>query len=402
MKRKPKRRPDGRWQRRMKGRLFISSISQEDADRQAKEYAEAIKAGLNERYIDMPVQKYFLRWLPVHLVNVSENWYSLNAHICDMFCTDYGECKLKDIKPSDIKAFYTNHFANLSDSYIQDAKKLLIRVFDSAMEDGYCRINPARSTTAKPHKGTEGTHRAITDEERRIIETVATDHPMYPVAMAMLYAGLRPSEALALNVTTDVDFDEKVIHLRNFRHVSGRKGYITGEGKTPNAVRDIPLFSPLAAVLKNRVGLLITYDSGKVLSKTSWEENWGSYISAIEQELNGGHRKRWHHRTYADAVKRPDLHRAIRDLERTGMHKEAEALRLADWRTFTVKAYDLRHSFCTYCCKNHIDAHVLMQWMGHSSMKMIQQIYDHLDNERIQFEATKLENAIISSQNGSL
>lgn len=400
MKKKPKKRPDGRWQRRSKGKLFISSISQEDADRQAAEYAQALKDGMHAAYMDMTVRRYSSKWLPNNLVGVSDNYYEINAHIFDMFNKDYGDFKIKDIKPDDVKDFYTKHFTGLSDSYIQHARKILTRMFESAVENGYCRTNPVKAKSAKPHKGYTNSHRAITDEERDVIENLSRGHEMYPVAMLMLYAGLRPSEAMALRVDRDVDFDKMTITLNEFRHLSGRDAFITDTGKTKKASRTIPLFSKLVPVLKDRIGLLISYKDGQVLSKTSWEEKWGSYVSYIEQQLNG-HKKRWHHRTFRDKLLNPQLHKAIADLERLGLHDDAEELRLQDWITFTVKAYDLRHSFCTMCCKQRVDIHVLMDWMGHSSAKMIQQIYDHLDKERTQNEVERVEKSLFSSQNSS-
>jgi hypothetical protein len=36
-------------------------------------------------------------------------------------------------------------------------------MFDAAVDDGICEKNPARAESAKPHRGTVGSHRAITD-----------------------------------------------------------------------------------------------------------------------------------------------------------------------------------------------------------------------------------------------
>lgn len=84
--------------------------------------------------------------------------------------------------------------------------------------------------------------------------------------MAMLYAGLRDSEALALDVSRDVDFEAEVIHVRYFRHVDGNRVWVSQEGKTPAAVRDVPLLPELAEVLKPIPGLLAYGKNGKVLS----------------------------------------------------------------------------------------------------------------------------------------
>ena len=71
-------------------------------------------------------------------------------------------------------------------SYISIAhgKTLFSNNFSSAVEDGLISTNPVQAGSAKPQKGT-GSHRTITPEERRLIETVATDHRMHAAAIVM-------------------------------------------------------------------------------------------------------------------------------------------------------------------------------------------------------------------------
>lgn len=233
--------------------------------------------------------------------------------------------------------------------------------------------NPCRSKKAAPHRGTAGSHRAIEQWERDLIHQ--TEARLRPVAMTMLYAGLRDSEALALDVSRDVDFKEEVIHVRYFRHVDGNKVWVTQQGKTPAAVRDVPLFPVLAEVLKPIPSLLIDMD-GEVLTTAGWRSAWTVYINALEVALNGC-RKRWYGKRDCDKGKT-----------------------LPDWKPVTIQPYDLRHSWCTAMRDAGVDPHVLQVWMGHSDISMIMKVYDHVSSDRINEEVQRVKNAQKSPVNG--
>lgn len=86
-------------------------------------------------------------------------------------------------------------------------------MFDTAVDDGYIRTSPMKSKHARPPKGTEGTHRAISDAERQLILDNSA-HPFHLAVMVMLYAGLRRGEALALDLDRDVDYINHCIYVR--------------------------------------------------------------------------------------------------------------------------------------------------------------------------------------------
>ena len=311
------------------------------------------------------VSDYAVDWLPVNRHGVTPKTYALY----EAFIRTLGDClgnrTFPETKPSDIKRIYTARFKNASDSHIRHFKNLITAIFDSAVEDGYVGWNVCRSKKAAPHKGTAGTHRQLEPWERELIQS--TDARCKPLAMTMLYAGLRDSEALALDVGRDVDFDAGVIHVRYFRHVNGNKVWVTKTGKTPAAVRDVPLFPELAEVLKPIPSLLIDMD-GNVLTKSGWTNAWTVYINQLEVALNGC-RKRWY---------------GLRDCDKENPPPP--------WRSVIIKPYDLRHSFCTWCRDAGVDPHVLQVWMGHSDISMIMKIYDHVSDDRVAEEVQKVKN----------
>ena len=376
-----KRRPDGRYACRYKGEWFYG-YTEDEALQARDDYKQAEREG-NVLKPSVTVAAYAAAWLPVARPAVSDSTYHGLAIHLDHLIKHLGDIPMAEVLPLQIKEVYSSEYLGRSQSYIQGAKQIYTALFDSAVENKICRTNPVRFKDAQPHSGTVGGHRAITDQERWWITHYCTDHRAHAAIMAMLYAGLRPQEMKALDIDTAVDFEAGTITLTDFAHMDGSNHYeINGQGKTDNAARTIPLFTPLRQALKGKSGLLITTVSGKQVTVQAWRSAWESYVFAMETAINGCE-KRWYGRTKE--------HKAILDA----------GGKLPPWKDFTVVPYDLRHSFCTMCRDNGVELKTCVRWMGHADAKMVLKIYDEASDARSAREAAKLENRLFGSQNGS-
>ena len=388
-----KKRKDGRYACRYKDQWFYS-LDEDEALELRKEYKrlEKLQAGAIPT-----VKEYSEKWLDRAYPAAAETTRNgLRIHLKKLNDL-YGDLLLSDVKPSHIKTVYSRQYIGLSNSYIKAGKQLFTALFDAAAADGYIRTNPARDKSAKPHKGTEGGHRAITAQEREWINTYCHDHRMYPAIITMLYAGIRPQEAKAL--TIEKAYDNDVLHIKETAHRDGNNQYkITDQGKTKNAIRDVPVFPPVAEALKDRTGLLITTAKGKQITSTTWRNAMESYRTCMETAINGCH-KRWYRKTKEH---KQILAEAAR-LRAEGRKKEAEAkeAEIPAWIDFTVVPYDLRHSFCVMCRDNGVEINTCIRWMGHADAKMILKVYDEASDDRSEKEAEKLNKALFGSQNGS-
>ena len=371
---KLKKRPDGRYACRYHG-IWFYSYDMDDCLRQREEFAKSIQRKAYPYF----VRDYAVPWLDRAYPNISPSTkHGLATHLKTLL-NAIGDLPLSDVRPSDIKAVYSSHYAGMSNSYIKAAKQLYCALFDSAVADGLILSNPARDRSARPHKGTTGGHRAITPEERTWIETLCVDHRAHPVAMCMLYAGLRPQEAKALNIDTDVDFKRKTITIRETAHIdpeNGQKYAFTGRGKTARANRQVPLLPPLERALQGEHGYLVTSAHGERINRTTWRVLWNSYTNSMETAINGVDR-RWYGKTKA--------HKAIL----------AAGGQLPAWKSFTVTPYDLRHSFATMCrsMTPPIEIHTVIAWMGHADAKMILAVYDSVTDDRDRSEADRMRGA---------
>jgi len=394
-----KRRKDGRYACRYMGQFFYG-MTEDEALAARDEYKRRVLAGQDPSIkMNMTVQDYADSWLPIAKPGVAACTYNGFVTMLNKLISAVGEKPLRQVVPSDIKRLYSTAYKDKSNSYIRSARQLYAGMFDAAVADGIIPRNPVRDKTALPHKGTFGGHRAITPQERTWIETLCKDHRAHNVAMAMLYAGIRPPEAKALNIDESVDFEAGTITLKDFAHIKDSNHYIiTDTGKNRKAARTIPLFHPLAVALKDHHGLLITDADGKPVTIQAWRSVWASYVASMETAINGMH-KRWYRRTKAHR----EILAAAAELRKQGKDAEADAkeAEIPPWISFTVRPYDLRHSFATFCRDHGIEMNTVVQWMGHADAGMILRIYDEVSADRSAREAEKLDIILGGSQKGS-
>ena len=369
-----KRRPDGRYACRYHEQWFYGA-SEAEALQAREEYKHRERLARHIRE-NPNVREYSAQWLALTTVQAQPKTKESTAGHLKHLCAVLGEVLVAEVRPSDIKRVYSERYADCSASYITHAHCVFKALFAAAQDDGIIVANPAAAPSAKPHRGHSGGHRAITAEERQLIETVATDHPMHTAAIIMLYAGLRPQEVKALRVEDITD----MVRVRHFVHISGRAYVEAQEGKTKKATRDIPVFPPVREAIKGKTGLLL--GGRELASRDAWKRAWLSYQHQIERHLNGCY-KGWYVKTKA--------HKALL----------AEGKPLPPWRSFTVTPYDLRHSFAAWCRDNGVELNTVIRWMGHTDASMILKIYDEVSDTRSNSEAEKLIQRAFGGQPGS-
>lgn len=336
-----KARSDGRYTCRYGDKYFYGS-TQREAQQKRDEYKRMIESGVKPTAADMTVRQYAATWVSTHKVSVSIKCYNDYVKQLNALVEHIGDMRLVDVKPDHIKAVFSQHYLNYSQSVIKRARMLFVSMFDAAIESGYAQANPCRSRHAQPHKGTIGTHRVITPEERRLIET--TPHRFQLGALFMLYAGLRRGEVLALS-RSDVDMASNLIHVNKaVRFVSNQP--IVDIPKTSTSVRSVPLLSALARRLPSSYDLVMPSASGTLCSDVAFRRGWDSYLLSLSEAA--GH----------DVFIRP---------------------------------HDLRHTYCTMLRDAGVEMKLAMQWMGHADEKMILRIYDHVTTDRIDRSVSLVE-----------
>lgn len=344
-----KRRADGRYRIMHDGIAFYSSVGGpvSEALEKIRQYEIDKANGLRMEMGGITVLQYAVKWLPIHRHETSTKAYNNYAAMLERFIQHCGEwMRMRDVTKSDIKNFY-NSLEKYSASHIKKHMQTISAMFRDAVEDGVIMHSPCYGV--KPPEGKAGTHRPLEAWERELVHEMANEHRFGVAAMLMLYGGLRRGEALAFDIDRDVDFDAGRIYVRETVSFSeGIRGTVK-EPKTDAGIRSVPLFEPLRAVLEGKHGLAVSQLDGSMMTLSSFDRAWESYIYQIEKRMNGFSR-RWANGR--------------------------------EWKHFTVRTHDFRHSFCTMICDAGVDIKTAMKWMGHSDAKMIQKIYDHVMKER--------------------
>ncbi len=374
------KRADGRYRIKYKGQYFYGSTISE-AQAKKKEYEKLLDQGVKEQELGISVSAYSIRWVTIHKSHVGQRTYDTHVRILNRFNDLFGDCRMRDITPSDIQLFF-NQIPGKSKSSVNDTRDTIKGMFKSALADRVIMYDPCLGTTLPKRKN--GTHRIITEQERKLIHETPHDR-MRAGVMAMLYAGLRRGEAMALLIERDVDFDAKTISVREAIRFDEKGLPVIGAPKTEAGVRVIPLPDILACELKGKTGRLIQSAKGDIMSESSFDRAWQSYIAALETQLNGCH-KRWYGRTKE--------HKAL-------LEKDKDALK--PWQSVTIRPHDLRHSYRTMLYDMGVDTESAMKWLGHADVDVSVNIYTHLTPEREKSSILALENGLekgVGGQNG--
>ena len=327
---KLKQRADGYYCAWYKGKQFLGKTEPE-AIRKRDRYKYECENGI-ERVEPITVYDLATKWLPMAKAGVANTTYNQYAAIMEKMIEVVGDKLVSAVTPADIKQIWVS-FVGKSQSYINKASFLYKSFFQFAMENRHCTFNPVLSISAKPHKGSKGTHRTLTKEEIHLIETVP--HRVQAAAMFMLKAGLRRGEVLALR-RQDI-YNNRIYITKAIRFANNRP--VVASTKNESSERSVPLFAPLLPFIDGIADYVLPDAGGCICSETAFHRAWESYLNQLSMVAN---------------------------------HK------------ISFRPHDLRHTFVTECRNKNVDLHVCMAWCGHSSERMILQIYDHITEGREQ------------------
>lgn len=345
-KQKLKQRPDGRYRCAYKGHLFYGRDSDE-ALALREEYKRQEAAGEYIRETGITVEQYADEWLPLHKADVSPKCYADYKKQLDAMTGVIGDVKMKNVTVDEAARVW-KHYAGYSASTIKRARMLYIALFDSAIENDLCRKNPFRGRFAQPPKAPTGTHRALSAEEIELIRT--TPHRVQLGALVMLYAGLRRGEVLAL---TSKDITPTEIIVNKAVRFVGNTPTIEAP-KTAAGTRRVPILSILRPYLSSPPRRILASADGQLMTSTAWKRAWDSYMTALSAAA--GH-------------------------------------------PVSIRAHDLRHTYCTMLRDAGVDMHQAMLWMGHADEKMILHVYDHVTDTRTEKAVDQVEKMLLKGQN---
>jgi integrase len=212
-------------------------------------------------------------------------------------------------------------------------------MFKKAIRNGLASLNPCEDVS-KP-KATNGTHRALTEQERRVFLSVCETNPYGLWALTMYYCGLRPGET-ALLQWFDADLNKGVLHVRGT--------------KTKAADRYVPIPAKLAQRLSQAPGepfdFMFTNGDGRKLAKHNRKRYWQSIVKDMHVAMGG--------KTDYGELKRMKPPYMVAD---------------------DLVPYCLRHDYATRLQAAGVPINVAKELLGHTTIEMTARIYTHASVE---------------------
>ena len=265
-----------------------------------------------------------------------------------------GHLKLTEVRDLHLQTIL-NTQAGRSYSHVSKLRMVMQELFRQARRSRILLYDPAEGLQLP--ESVKGTHRPITNQERRHILALAQTHPSGLWVLTILYTGLRPGETAAL-LWKDIDFARNEIHV--YKAVESGTRAIKAP-KTPAGARDIPMRPEL------RDRLLAAR---------------GAPESPVFPSARGGVRSANSLRRLWNAFAR-DL-----DLRMGAKVRDGEVIQHAIAPDLTP--YCLRHTFCTDLQRAGVPINVAKELMGHANISVTANIYTHRDQKVLHSNMAKL------------
>lgn len=293
-----------------------------------------IKAQTQPTHQSITMSEWAEEWLATYTKNLTSGSQRNKRTHLTSFCSfhHYGERPLTSFRPIDLQRYF-NSLEGLTPTYIQGIRTTVRSVFNSAFSNRF--LDPFDLDGLSVPKGEDGTHRAITEDERSIIVSTWQGHEMGKYAMGYLYTGCRRNELLALQ-WNDIDLVQDTISI-NKSYDRLAKTY--APTKTKSGIRVIPLLKPLKDVLNT-----LPKDAPPFDARKFYDKKWQNYL----EYLKG-----------------------------FGI-------------TENITPHDLRDTYATFLYDLNVDVKLTQKLLGHKDVSTTMQFYIRLSEGREERELNKI------------
>ncbi len=320
---------------------------------------------------DTEFYKYALSWLETYKTMTSLNTKAMYTNVIEKHLkNEIGHLPIGSIQKSDIQRIINNR-----QEHYETCNKILLtlrQIFNSALDDDMIRKSPVKgiSLPSKP----ASTKRALTELEKKAILAAELEPVQKCFIDILFYCGLRREEALALT-KSDFDFSSRTISI-NRAIIFDKNTPVLSTTKTELSTRTIPIPANGLKEIKSYVDnittlYLFTKKDGSLMTHSSYVKFWNGII----KELNR-------------AVMTDSQWQAVESMPKN--------IRAKNRPITGLTAHIFRHNYATMLYYSGISIKKAAALMGHSSTKMIMEVYSHLDEEKEQTLEKLDENIRIS------
>ena len=317
-------------------RKFFKSTDKEEVKAKAIEYINLHNKGIDFIENGILVSKLADKWFELCQKKNALSTQKRVQGIIDSYIKPYlGDYSIKNLKTHHVQKMLNE----IQESHTDTTRKtfqITKAILEFAVDNDYCYKNVAKPCTINHFESKE--KQILTREEIKILENSKNKYKDFFIFL--LYTGLRRGEVAALK-WSDIDLKKEEIHVSHSMSFLTNKGTLKGT-KTGKG-RIIPL--------TDKTRLILDSQKKKSHSIFVFSKADGSNLSesSIDRMLES-------------------------ILKDTGLN---------------FRLHELRHTFCTILYYAGISTLQSSEIMGHS-IKVMQEIYTHLDKDKSKLESQKL------------
>lgn len=315
--------------------LYAKTIA--ELEEKIAEVKGEIKSGNNILDADTLFGEYARRWLETYKANRGTNTRQMYEHLLKKQFALLDYMRMKDIKPLHLQNLINDN-QDLPRT-CEQMRMTLRQIFKQAIADDLVIKNPAAALELPRHIKKE--KRALTQEEKDALKATDLTERERAFIMIAYGCGLRPGEIYALT-WEDIDLKECVIHVNKSIVFKNNNSPELSVPKTNKSIRSVEAPKIVIDALKAYRGINITPklfhgNSGDYLGQTGYAGEWNRIKKKMEKVMG--------HET-------------------------------------DLTLYCFRHNYCTELYYSEVSLKEAQRLLGHSSYKMIMDVYAHLDAKK--------------------
>lgn len=260
-----------------------------------------------------------------------------------------------------------------TDNERRNSKKILVDMLEKALASDLITKNVAKQINTVITKEPKKERRVLTVEETRIFLDETKDSIYSNLFVVALETGMRIGEIAGLQ-WEDIDFDNKVIHVRHsmtyFDNAEGKYVFELHPTKTNKGLRDIPLTSKAITALRQQYFLKQTL------------------INKGRESMEG----------YEDLVfitrnNKPTTQRLVSECIKVTLDRIHKNYPDLEFEKFTP--HTLRHTFATRALEADVPLKTVSALLGHSQLQLTTDLYMHVTSDSLfkgmeQFEKARM------------
>ena len=345
--------PDGK-------RHSLYGKTRQEASRKLTEALRNLARGLPVAPERLTLAAYLTGWLETHKVETRESSWRRYEELCRLHIIPaLGRIPLQQLTPHDLNRLYADRLkAGLSTTTVHYLHRTLHKALHDAQRADLIARNVAELDS--PPRKAEYTPQTFTVEQARAFLAAIRDDRFYALYILAVMTGMREGELLALTWEM-VDLDAGTLAVRaTHRRMAGR--FVVNQPKTAAGRR--PLALPPIAVLALRQHRTRQHAERLQLG-AAWSENEDVALvfpNRVGRRIAGD---AFYHSYYLPILRRAGLP--------------------------TIRFHDLRHTFGTLLLLLGVDPKIVSEMLGHSSVTITQNLYQHVMPEMQRDASNALE-----------